>query len=148
MREIKFLGTFQKEGVSRSYQYSVFECGVCGKRIEKIRKDGIKAQACSHKCARTGKERGAYKERVEISEYLYLYLPKHPNATKSGYVAEHRAVVEKILGRYLKKKEVIHHINGNKHDNRLENLEVMTASEHNTLHAIKRKRYDDGKFSN
>ena len=88
------------------------------------------------------------KKGLNQSVYLYLYLPKHPNATKSGYVAEHRAVVEKILGRYLKKKEVIHHINGNKHDNRLENLEVMTVSEHNTLHAIKRKRYDDGKFSN
>ena len=98
MREIKFLGAFRKEGVSRSYQYSVFECDVCGKRIEKIRKDGIKAQACSHKCARTGKERGAYKERVEISEYLYLYLPKeHLQRLDHLHLIEHHKFLMRSL---------------------------------------------------
>ena len=50
-------------------------------------------------------------------------------------------------GRYLKENEVVHHINENKLDNRPENLEVMTASEHIKLHANKRWRGRDGKFA-
>ena len=42
MREIKVLGTYKKEGVSRSYQYASFECPECGEQVEKIRKDGLK----------------------------------------------------------------------------------------------------------
>lgn len=150
MREIKFLGTFQKEGVSRSYQYSIFECPVCGKHVEKIRKDGLKAKTCSRECYgkyRTGKHYGAYKDKVLISGYYYIYKPDHPKAIKKGYVAEHRLVAEEKIGRYLKENEVVHHINENKLDNRQENLEVMTASEHIKLHANKRRRGQDGKFA-
>ena len=46
----------------------------------------------------------------------------------------HVLLMEQILGRPLKGNEVVHHINGDKHDNRPENLMVMTRAEHNTLH--------------
>ena len=45
-------------------------------------------------------------------------------------VRAHRAIMEGILGRTLNKSEVVHHKNGNKVDNRPENLEVMSRAEH------------------
>lgn len=48
----------------------------------------------------------------------------------------HRAIMEEHLGRKLKSGEVVHHINGDKRDNRLDNLQVMTLSEHSRIHRM------------
>ena len=66
--------------------------------------------------------------------YLLIKSWDHPFHDKRGYVREHRLVMEKIIGRYLDPKlEEVHHINGNKSDNRPENLMVVDSLTHNRL---------------
>lgn len=68
--------------------------------------------------------------------YIDVFEPLHPMAKANGYVAEHRKVWFDA-GRVLREGHHLHHKNWDKQDNRLENLEELTASEHAT-------RYNSG----
>lgn len=68
-------------------------------------------------------ERG--KGHLNIQGYRIFTVPNHPNAlTKKGNIAEHTLIMSKHLGRALKKGESVHHKNGIRDDNRIENLEL------------------------
>lgn len=54
--------------------------------------------------------------------YILIYTPNHPNHNNQGYVKEHRLVMEQHIGRFLKKQEVVHHIDHNKINNDISNL--------------------------
>lgn len=73
--------------------------------------------------------------RVVCQGYIYVLKHGHPHCNNNGYVLEHRLVMEDFLKDYLKPEEVVHHIDGNKQNNRLANLTVFkNESEHKKYH--------------
>ena len=96
------------------------------------------------KCQRTGPRSGQGHPEwnggkiVDKSGYILVYTPDHPGARKPRmkYVPEHRLVMEKQLGRYLTRNEVVHHKNGIKNDNRPENLQIFTRNADHLKHEL------------
>ena len=79
---------------------------------------------------------GYFRIYVSIDDFF------RPTAGKKGYAMEHRLVMAKHLGRNLQKWEIIHHKNGIRDDNRIENLELIgSISEHMSGHL---RGYQDG----
>lgn len=101
----------------------------CG-RAPKVSKFTSEARANSI-MARKGKIGGNNKggRIVEKSGYVSIWMPRHPNCRTAGYIHEHRYVMSEHIGRPLKKNENVHHINGERSDNRIENLELWTTNQ-------------------
>lgn len=109
------------------------ECSWCKKKIKRypvhVRKH--KNWFCSDKCESLFKrnipteKHPRYKGQIDRNGYWYIKKWNHPYCQKQGYIAVHRLVMEKKIGRYLKFEEVVHHINENKKDNRPENLQLV-----------------------
>lgn len=86
--------------------------------------------------------KGWYKE----NGYIMRKVNNHPKQNKKGYVAEHRLVYEQYLGRFLDSKEVIHHINGNREDNRIENLQLFVRNSEHIKKYHSKSRNNNGQF--
>lgn len=121
-------------------------CVICGKKfnttLSEIKRGG--AKNCSRKCyyiylrrtIKKGTKSPSWKGgKIKNGGYIAVYNPKHPRSNCSGYVFEHLLVMEKYLGRIIKKEENVHHINGIKDDNRIDNLILFpTRGAHIAFH--------------
>lgn len=118
---------------------------------------------CSHSCAgvkkghsRKGKKLGARKgwnysrNSIDKDGYVKVYARLHPFG-KRHMIAEQVMMMELKIGRKLLPEECVHHINGIKTDNRIENLELMTRSKHSSSHGLetvqKRARDSHGRLA-
>ena len=85
-----------------------------------------------------------------VHGYRVIYKPDHKYATKwvcgPGFVFEHRYVMECFLGRSLRADEHVHHKDGNKLNNSLDNLEVLSREDHARLHHPKTRKKRDKKI--
>lgn len=113
------------------------KCGNCGKAIYIQKHLFGKARYCSPACheqwltktkGRFGVNNFCWKGGVSESSQGYLMITHGKHARKFKY--QHRQVMEEYLGRPLESHEIVHHVNGDKKDNRIENLEIMTRAEH------------------
>lgn len=117
----------------------ILKCKICGDDF-KVSPSRSHAKYCSYKCSGL-----ATKKRINgvspnwkggktthTNGYILIVSRDHPNRMMNRYMLEHRLVCEKFMGRYLYKTEVVHHVNGDKTDNRIENLMVFKSdSAHN-----------------
>lgn len=89
-----------------------------------------------------GEKSSSWKGGKKLNKKGHLLVLKkgHPLADKNGYVLEHRYLMCEHLGRILTPKEIVHHKNHIKTDNRIENLEIMSNAEHTILHHKGQKR--------
>jgi len=79
--------------------------------------------------------------RTKCNGYMFVKCLGHPEANKDGYIIEHRLIMEKQISRPLKEEEIVHHINANRTDNRIENLMLFpNNSAHLRFHRMMRKK--------
>lgn len=91
------------------------------------------------------KNKKGISRQISVYGYVQLFRPEHPTAQKNGYVMEHRMIAYDA-GLLTDLSMEVHHRNGDKTDNRIENLEVLTKAEHTSI-TWKGKRRKNGRVS-
>lgn len=140
----------------RAQERSPFiECFICNKSFRiKTSEIGVRV-TCSMKCSAKhrkiymkgegnhqhglkGNLNASWKDGKRISNYGYvlIYVGKENGRGSDDYALEHRVLMERHIGRKLLRQEIVHHKNGIKTDNRIENLEIMSLSEHTSKHNL------------
>lgn len=114
-------------------------CAYCGTVFELV-KPSAKKRFCNKRCAWVGTKGPEYNAAIARASSKARADAQRGSGTK-GYVKrdgvhEHRLVAAQMLGRPLLKGEVVHHIDGDKHNNKPENLMVTTQRQHMIEHGL------------
>lgn len=112
------------------------DCGIEKPIAEwSLRKGITKSCGCLQReaASRLGADHPLYGDGKSHDANGYVTLTSKAWGSASGR-REHCVVMERHLGRTLRPDEIVHHVNGDKADNRIENLAVMTRAEHGVLH--------------
>lgn len=133
----------------RKYFGQIVKCAKCSKDYFLTNSNLKKSREryCSKLCQGLrmqelfiGKNNPMWKGGIIKDTHGYKLIKKreHPLCNKEGYIGEHRLIMERVVGRYLHRFEVVHHINQIRDDNRIENLMLFNnqsehISHHNTL---------------
>ena len=139
--------TQTKNGTWRMGATSTFVeavCSVCGERcfVRKHLQDKGPA-ICSHACTAKRKSLAhTGRKRRNSHAYIVVHRPDHPMSDKAGRLLEHRLIMAEHLGRMLGQREVVHHKDGDRQNNAIENLELMASNkEHAATHAQESELY-------
>ena len=111
-------------------------CKNCAKSYTPSRYKIKTSRFCSIKCRQKGNGTSGSRKHANLTRGR----GKSNNYIKfqSGHL--HRHIAEKKIGRTLKKNEIVHHLNGNKHNNKPSNLIIMTNAAHSRLHSTKNRK--------
>jgi len=144
--EIRYGREIGRRNSRRNRKFIYAACEDCGKgRWVGLVKGKPISKCCRHCALRGAKGPSWHGGRIVDRGYIRIkLLPDdffYPMTQERGYVFEHRLVMAKHLNRCLQKWEIIHHKNGVRNDNCLENLELTTRGSHNIEHS---KGYRDG----
>lgn len=112
-------------------------CLICGTMFQfyRSKQKGENAKYCSRKCFHRGTKKDITWRFDKKNGYIRGWITIDGKRVIKTF---HRWIMEQHLGRDLLPAEIVHHINSNRLDNRIENLKIMTRGEHGKLHNIRK----------
>lgn len=135
---------FRRKGMPYGFKQSEEFCkNLSARRTGKKMSDETKSKLSeSKKCHYNGLN-GYGHTKSHNRGYAVCYVPDHPNSHSDGYAMLHTVLMEIHIGRYLTDNEVVHHLDGNRNNNDINNLALMTRKEHQSMH-MKIRRSEGG----
>jgi hypothetical protein len=117
-------------------------CQTCGKTFEVKPSLASKMKFCSRECVKfpNRKKKRKYGDLVTWDGYLAIYLPEHPKANISGIIMLHNYIMEQHLEKPIPEGFVVHHIDGDKQNNYISNLVLVTPSVHGKIHSTDKRK--------
>jgi transcriptional regulator with XRE-family HTH domain/uncharacterized protein (DUF1330 family) len=143
---LKFKYEFQKTSIIKLAREFDVSARIISKYLERYQIP-LRNHKESNRVSNSGSDNPKWNggKRYHSDGYIQVLVPNHPHSVGCGYVYEHRVIMEQHVGRFLERDEHVHHLNGNKTDNRIENLQLLSASEHAKLHVHEKLHKAKGK---